>query len=115
MTSKLGGKAVRTLITSLEVLSNDEQSVLMIDRQEDGSIVLKTRKVYENAWSSNGPRFEIEAKDARTLSYLMRSEDARYMEHVLEEIEVKDFSGPEPEDVVEARLREKIGDCSELD
>jgi hypothetical protein len=115
MTARLGGRTVRSLITSLEVLSDDEKQVLMLDRQEDGSIVIKTRAPHESAWSSNGPRFEVKAADARMLGSMLRSEDQNWNRTALEEIETADFTAPEPEEVIEKRLREKVGECSELD
>lgn len=115
MTARLGGIATRTQITSLELLSDNGEQVLMLDRQEDGSIIVKTRKPHESAWGSNGPRYEVKASDARLLGAMLTSTDQRYNNHVIEDISTVDFTAPEPEDVIEARLREKVGDCTQLD
>lgn len=115
MTARLGGIATRTQITSLELLSDNGEQVLMLDRQEDGSIIVKTRKPHESAWGSNGPRYEVKASDARLLGAMLTSQDQRYNNHVIEDISTVDFTAPEPEDVIEARLREKVGDCTQLD
>lgn len=115
MTAQLSGRATRTLITSMEVLSDDEKQVLMLDRQEDGSIIIKTRAPHESPYYSDGPRWEVKAKDARILGALLRSEDQQYSETMLKEISSSKVTRDKPPEVIEKELREKIGDCSELD
>ena len=115
MTAKLGGRSVRTILTSLELLSDNGEQVLMFDRQEDGSIVIKARAPYETAWASSGPRFEVAKYDAILLGGMLQSSDQQYNSSRLENIDSQDFKAPEPEEVIEARLREKVGDCTELD
>jgi len=115
MTTRLGGRRARTLLTSLELLSTEETDVLAFARNDNGSITVQSRKTYESAWAANGPRYEIKAEDARVLGSLLRSEDQSHMTSRIDQIDVSSFEGREPDEVIEARLREKVGDCTELD
>lgn len=114
MTATLSGRATRTLITSLELLSDDETQVLMLDRQEDGSIVIKVRAPYESTWSASGPRYEVKAADARHLSQLFGSQDI-YSSSYLDDIPAKKISRDKPREVIEAELAQKPAECTELD
>lgn len=114
MTAQLSGRETRTLITALELLSDDEEQVLMLNRQEDGSVILRTRQPYENAWSASGPRYEVKAEDARRLSQLLGSQDI-YSSSYLDDIPAKKISRNKPPEVVEAELANKPAECTELD
>lgn len=114
MTAQLSGRQVRTLVTELELLSNDETLVLRFGRNEDGSIVISTRKPHEDYWTM-GTQFSVGSKDARFLGLLLKSEDVSYGRAALDEIPAAHVKREKPADVLEAELREKIGDCSELD
>jgi hypothetical protein len=115
MTAQLSGRTLRTLLTELELLSNDETQVLTFLRNQDGTIVIRTRLPHEDYWSSSGARFEISEKDARTLGMLLKSEDVSYNRSTIEEISSTHLKREKPAEILEKELREKIGDCSELD
>jgi hypothetical protein len=115
MTSKLGGRSVRTLITSLEVISDDQKHVLMLDRGENGDVTVKVRFAYENYWSASGPVFSVDDKDARVLGSLLRSEDQHHYTRFLDEIETSKIQREKPREVIEAELATKPAECTELD
>jgi hypothetical protein len=113
--AQLGGRSIRTLITALEVLSDDEKNVLMVNRNEDGSVQIKTRLRYASSWGSEGPTFAVKAEDARTLALLLGSQDASYHRTKLDDISSSDFSAEKPQEVLDAEAGETPGDCTELD
>jgi hypothetical protein len=107
----LAGRAIRTVIHSLEVVSDDSQTVLMLDRGTDGSVVLKIRKAHEDSWSATGPRFNVVQSDAAILAQAINGSDVQYSRKAVEEVPVADFRLPNPEPVEDPNKP----DCSQLD
>jgi hypothetical protein len=112
MTARLGGRTIRTIITQLEVLSDDGSLVAMFDRGEDGSVLLRTRLPHESPWKSETPRFSITKNDALTLGHLLMSADAQYRRVVIDEIDSSDFTAPAPETPEPSGT---TADCTQLD
>lgn len=114
--AQLGGKNVRTLLTSLEVLSDDGKTVLMLDSADGlggGGVKIKTRKPFESTYNYDLPTWTITKKDAETLAKVITNGEVKYMMSTIEGIVEADFTaedvnGAEVEKQVEAR-------CSQLD
>ena len=68
--AQLGGRTIRTLVTSLEALSDDGKLVLMFDREESGNVKIRTRLPWESAWANNGSSFQLGARNASTSAML---------------------------------------------
>jgi hypothetical protein len=114
--AQLGGKNVRTLLTSLEVLSDDGKTVLMLDSADGlggGGVKIKVRKPFESTYNYDLPTWTVTKKDAETLSKVMLNGEIKYMLATVEGIvetrfTAEDVNGNEVEKQVEAR-------CSQLD
>lgn len=114
--AQLGGRNVRTLLTSLEVLSDDGKTVLMLDSADGlggGGCKIKVRKPFESTYAYDIPTFTLTKKDAETLSKVMLNGEIKYMIQTVEGIvearfTAEDVNGAEVEKQVEAR-------CSQLD
>lgn len=114
--AQLGGRTLRSLVTSLELLSDDEKLVLMLDRQEDGSVRVRTRKPWESTWASEGDSFTLKAADARSVSALFGSQDVSWSRSTWDEITTNDFSKPNPDEANEAEVARQVEErCSQLD
>lgn len=112
MTARLGGRSIRTIITALEVLSDDGSLVAMFSRSEDGSASLRTRLPHEPSWGGESPRFSITKADAATLGHLLMSADAQYRLTTLNDIDASTFTGPAPE---RPEPSGTTADCTQLD
>ena len=113
--AQLGGKAVRTVITQLELLADDGSFVLMLDAITDGGAALKVRRPWESTWGSY-PTFTITRRDADIVAKLIAGQDGNYVRTQLDELPTSDFTGVDPnppEDV--AAQAEYEARCTELD
>lgn len=113
----LGGRSSVTRLTALEVLSDDGTLVLMFDRQDDaGSMVIKTRKPWESAWSSDGTRFSVLSQEAKLLGQLLSNGDVSYSRAQIEAINASDFTAQAPISVPGDQVPTSTeGDCTPLD
>jgi hypothetical protein len=115
----LGGKSVRTVITSLEVLSDDRSLVLMLDSMDGlggGGIRIRTRKPWESQWSGSLATWTVGPSDAEIVSKIIANHDAQYQRSSLDAISSDDFSGDNP-DIADAKLVDAAVEarCSQLD
>ena len=115
--AQLGGRTIRTLVTSLEALSDDGKLVLMFDREESGNVRIRTRLPWESAWANNGSSFQLGARNARLLGKLFESSDVSYSRSELDEIETSDFTADAPPDSDAAAQAQADYEarCTELD
>lgn len=117
--AQLGGKSVRTLITSLEVLSDDGQHVLMFDTLDGlggGGVKIRVRRPWESAWASDAPTFTLDKPDGEILSKIVGNLDAHYQRMTLDTITPTDFTGTNPDVANEAEVARRVEErCSQLD
>jgi len=108
----LGGKSIRTVVTSLEVLSDDGKMVLMLDGSGDG-VVIKTRKIHESTYAYDLPRWTVTKRDTEVLAFVITNRDAQYSATQIAEISSSDFEG---ENVDAAEVEKQVeARCSQLD
>lgn len=111
----LGGKSIRTIVTSLEVLSDDGKHVLMLDQaSSDGGVRIRVRKTHDSKWGYDHPTFTVSKQDAEIVTKIVGSSDAQYIAERLRSIDSTDFTAPAPidPDEVERKIEER---CSQLD
>src|SRR5512139_4069658 len=111
---QLGGKSVRTLVTSLEILSDDGEHVLMVDSVDGlggGGVKFRVRRPWDSTWGSGFPTFTVAARDADVVAKLVGNTDAQYVRTALDAIDSSDFRGanPTPPEPTEPKL-----DCTQL-
>jgi len=109
--AQLGGKSIRTVVTSLEILSDDGKQVLMLDAQ-DGGVKIRVRQAFESAWGSyNG--WTVSKGDAEIVAKIVANHDAQYNLSALNAISSTDFTA---EDVRGAAIEKEVeARCSQLD
>jgi hypothetical protein len=117
--AQLGGKSVRTLVTSLEILSDDGTVVLMLDSMDGlggGGVKIRTRKPWESTWSGSLPMWSIAPRDAEIVSKIVANSDAQYNRASLDAIDSSDFRGENPDTADEAKIEAAVeARCSQLD
>ncbi len=117
--ASLGGRNLRTIVTSLEVLADNGEDVLMFDRIEEaqgGGVKIRTRKVWESPWSYDGATFMVGRTDADILAKIVGGTDAQYQLGALQSISASDFTGKNPNVVDEDAVAKEVeARCSQLD
>jgi hypothetical protein len=109
--AQLGGKAIRTTIQSLEVLSDDGKQVLMFDTLESG-VKIRVRQPFESPWGQH-PTWVVSKADAEILAKLVGGHDAQYNTTTLAAITSSDFTGEDVRgDAIEKEVEAR---CSQLD
>ena len=116
--AQLGGRSIRTLVTSLEALSDDGQFVLMFDTSGETGTVVKTRRPWESTWGSELPTFTLDRRSSQMLAKVLTGDDASYQRVDLEGIATSDFRGENPDTSAAAEAQAKAdyeARCTELD
>jgi hypothetical protein len=73
----LGGLAFKTLITQLEVTSDDSTKVLVISRGPEFT-TLSIREPWERDWESSGPKFSVTNEDIQMVIAAISGEDSQW-------------------------------------
>lgn len=115
--AQLGGKNVRTLVTQLELLSDDGSYVLTIENTDSSTGPrIKVRRPWQSPWDSGLAVWQVATRDADLVSKAIAGHDTSYNRTALDAVDNTRFTGDDPEAGNEAAIAAGVeARCSELD
>lgn len=106
----LTGRSIKTVINTVEIVSDDTSQVISINRHEDGSVSLTIRSAYKSNWDTSS-QFSVSKADASLLGIALSGNDAQYVTEKVKSIPSASFKvdnpNPEPDP--------NKPDCTQLD